>query len=77
MKSKGIKAEQTEGTVPCDKLFVDISVQYEVQVALSVSRLLVLEAKVKVSQHVQARSQQDHHLWNNTQFPFLSLSCGD
>ena len=58
--------------VPCDKFLVYISVQDEVEVAVSESRLLVLESEVKVRQHVEAGSQQGHHLRNNTQ---LSLLC--
>ena len=45
----------------------------EVEVPLSVPRLLVLQPKVKVRQHVQARGQQSHRLWNYTEFPLLGL----
>jgi hypothetical protein len=51
-----------------------VSVQDEVEVALSESCLLVFESEVKVRQHVQARSQQGHRLRYNTQLTLLRLS---
>ena len=38
--------------LPCDKFLMYISVHDEVEVALSKSRLFVLESKVKMGQHV-------------------------
>ena len=66
--------EREKERVPCDKFLVYISVQDEVKVALSESRLLVLESKVKVRQHVEAGSQQGHRLRNHTQLSLLRLS---
>ena len=67
-------SERERERVPCDKFLVYISVQDEVEVALSESRLLVLESEVKVRQHVEAGSQQGHCLRNNTQLSLLRLS---
>ena len=46
--------------VPDDEFLVDTLVDDEVEVALSVPSLLVLEAKVEVWQHVEAWSKQGY-----------------
>ena len=60
---------------PDDELLLDMVVDDEVEVPLSVARLLVLQPKVQVREHVQARSQQRHRLRHNAQLPLLGLAC--
>ena len=58
---------------PNDELLLDVFIDDEVQVPLSVPSLLILQPKVKVGQHVETRGQQSHCLGHNTQLPLLGL----
>ena len=58
---------------PGDEFVVDVLVHDEVQVALSEPCLLVLESKVQVRQHVEARREEGDLRWNDAQLTFLGL----
>ena len=47
----------------------------EVEVSLSVASLLVLEAKVKVWEHVETGREEGDCLGHYTQLPLLGLGC--
>ena len=61
------------GYSPNDEFLLDMFIDDEVQVPLSVACLLIFQSKMKVRQHVEARCQQSHRLGDNTQLPLLGL----
>ena len=60
---------------PNDEFFLDVFVDDEVKVFLSVSGLLVLETEVEVWQHVETGGEEGDRLGNNAQLSLLGLGC--